>query len=220
VYKRQIDVRLNDENLFLILDSINVLTAWLKSPNSTTYVQQTSANSGLVFYPAQKGSKSNTARLKLNPSLNQDGEYKLKVQGLDRSGNLAGDLSYEIGFNVITNSSITQVMNYPNPFTTSTRFVFTLTGSVLPDYFKIQIFSVSGKMVRELTLNELGLDLHIGRNISSYAWDGTDQYGDPLANGVYFYRVVTKLDGQNMDILSSGADAYFKSGFGKMYLMR
>ncbi|MEY2899121.1 MAG: hypothetical protein RL138_1174, partial [Bacteroidota bacterium] len=216
----EIDVRLNDENLFLILDSINVLTAWLKSPNSTTYVQQTSANSGLVFYPAQKGSKSNTARLKLNPSLNQDGEYKLKVQGLDRSGNLAGDLSYEIGFNVITNSSITQVMNYPNPFTTSTRFVFTLTGSVLPDYFKIQIFSVSGKMVRELTLNELGLDLHIGRNISTYAWDGTDQYGDPLGNGVYFYRVVTKLDGQNMDILSSGADAYFKSGFGKMYLMR
>ncbi|MCX8479129.1 MAG: C25 family cysteine peptidase [Chitinophagales bacterium] len=216
----EIDVRLNDENLFLILDSINVLTAWLKSPNSTTYVQQTSANSGLVFYPAQRGSKSNTARLKLNPSLNQDGEYKLKVQGLDRSGNLAGDLSYEIGFNVITNSSITQVMNYPNPFTTSTRFVFTLTGSVLPDYFKIQIFSVSGKMVRELTLNELGLDLHIGRNISTYAWDGTDQYGDPLGNGVYFYRVVTKLDGQNMDILSSGADAYFKSGFGKMYLMR
>jgi flagellar hook assembly protein FlgD len=141
------------------------------------------------------------------------------VQGLDRSGNLAGDLSYEIGFNVITNSSITQVMNYPNPFTTNTRFVFTLTGSVLPDYFKIQIFSVSGKMVRELTLNELGLDLHIGRNISAYAWDGTDHYGDPLGNGVYFYRVVTKLDGQNMDILSSGADAYFKSGFGKMYLM-
>jgi flagellar hook assembly protein FlgD len=79
---------------------------------------------------------------------------------------------------------------------------------------------VSGKMVRELTLNELGLVLHIGRNISTYAWDGTDQYGDPLGNGVYFYRVVTKLDGQNMDILSSGADAYFKSGFGKMYLMR
>lgn len=216
----EIEVKLNDENLFLVLDSINVLNAWLKSPNSTSYVQQTVSNSGLIFYPAQKGAKTNTARLKLNPNLNQDGEYKLKVQGVDRSGNLAGDLSYEISFNVITNSSITQVMNYPNPFTTSTKFVFTLTGSVLPDYFKIQIFNVSGKMVRELTLNELGMNLHIGRNISSYSWDGTDQYGDVLANGVYFYRVVTKKDGMNMDILSSGADAYFKSGFGKMYIMR
>ncbi len=216
----EIEVKLKDENLFLMLDSINVLNAWLKTPNSTVYVQQNVSNSGLIFYPAQKGSKTNSARLRLNPNLNQDGEYKLKVQGVDRSGNLAGDLSYEISFNVITNTSITQVMNYPNPFTTNTRFVFTLTGSVLPDYFKIQIFNVSGKMVRELTLNELGLNLHIGRNISSYAWDGTDQYGDLLANGVYFYRVVTKKDGLNMDILSSGADAYFKSGFGKMYLMR
>lgn len=216
----EIEVKLNDENKFLILDSVNVLTAWLKTPNSNTYVQQTASNSALVFYPAQRGAKLNTARLKLNPNLNKDGEYRLKVQGIDRSGNLAGDLSYEVSFNVISNSSITQVMNYPNPFTTNTRFVFTLTGSVLPEYFKIQIFNVSGKMVRELTLNELGLNLHIGRNISSYAWDGTDSYGDPLANGVYFYRVVTRLNGQNMDILSSGADAYFKSGFGKMYLMR
>ncbi len=36
---------------------------------------------------------------------------------------------------------------------------------------------------------ELG-PLHIGSNITDYAWDGTDEFGDQLANGTYLYRVV------------------------------
>jgi flagellar hook assembly protein FlgD len=110
-------------------------------------------------------------------------------------------------------------MNYPNPFSTSTRFVFTLTGSVLPEKMTIQILSVSGKVVREITESDLG-PIRIGRNITTYAWDGTDEYGDRLGNGVYFYRVVTTLNGEEMERRESGADAYFHKGFGKIFLMR
>ena len=110
-------------------------------------------------------------------------------------------------------------MNYPNPFSTSTRFVFTLTGAEVPSNFKIQIMTITGKVVREIFEDELG-PLHIGRNITQFAWDGKDMFGDQLANGVYLYRVLTKLNGENIKRKETSADNYFKNGWGKMYLMR
>lgn len=111
------------------------------------------------------------------------------------------------------------MMNYPNPFSTSTRFVFTLTGSKVPDEIKIQIMTVTGRIVREITEDELG-PMRIGRNISQYAWDGRDEFGDQLANGVYLYRVQAQIEGEDIEHRSSGADKHFKRSWGKMYLMR
>ncbi len=128
-------------------------------------------------------------------------------------------MSHIIGFEVINKSTITNIINYPNPFTTSTRFVFTLTGSKIPDIFKIQILTITGKVVREINKEELG-NIHIGRNISDFAWDGTDTYGDRLANGVYLYRVITRIAGDAIDLRSTSMDWYFKKGYGKMYLFR
>jgi flagellar hook assembly protein FlgD len=128
-------------------------------------------------------------------------------------------MDYKINFDVINKSTITEVMNYPNPFSTATHFVFTITGTDIPTYFKIQILTITGKVVREINENELGA-LHIGRNITDYAWNGRDEFGDQLANGVYLYRVVTSLRGSAIERRDSGADQYFKKGFGKMYLMR
>src|SRR6185436_16832456 len=101
-------------------------------------------------------------------------------------------------FEVINESSITDFINYPNPFSTSTKFVFTLTGSEIPSYLKIQIMTVSGKIVREITQSEIG-NIHVGRNITEYAWDGKDEFGDRLANGVYLYRVITQISGQSIE---------------------
>src|SRR6202008_4112146 len=112
-----------------------------------------------------------------------------------------------INFEVINKSTITEVLNYPNPFSTSTRFVFTLTGSEIPTNMKIQILTVSGKIVREITQSELGI-IHIGRNISEYAWDGKDEFGDQLANGLYIYRVVTQLDGKALEHRDTDADSF------------
>jgi hypothetical protein len=148
-----------------------------------------------------------------------EGEYELLVQGTDKSGNLSGDLEYRVNFEVLLSSSITHMMNYPNPFSTSTRFVFTLTGSKVPDEIKIQIMTVTGRIVREITEDELG-PMRIGRNISQYAWDGRDEFGDQLANGVYLYRVQAQIEGEDIEHRTSGADQHFKKSWGKMYLMR
>jgi flagellar hook assembly protein FlgD len=117
---------------------------------------------------------------------------------------------------------ISNLLNYPNPFTTSTSFVFTLTGTEVPQNMRIQILTITGKIVKEVTMNELG-PIHIGRNITEFKWDGTDMYGAKLANGVYLYRVLTNLNGKALDkykIESDNTDKYFNKGYGKMVLIR
>lgn len=148
-----------------------------------------------------------------------DGVYTLLVQGTDKSGNISGDLQYRVTFEIISESSITYLMNYPNPFSTSTRFVFTLTGSEVPENVIIQIMTVTGKVVREITESELG-PIYIGRNITEFEWNGTDEFGDPLANGVYLYRVKAQINGEDIKHRDSGADTHFTKDFGKMYILR
>jgi flagellar hook assembly protein FlgD len=79
--------------------------------------------------------------------------------------------------------------------------------------------TVSGKVVREITQDELG-PIRIGNNISSYAWDGTDEFGDKLANGVYLYRVITRINGQSVEHRATAADKAFKQEYGKLYILR
>jgi flagellar hook assembly protein FlgD len=116
---------------------------------------------------------------------------------------------------------ISNLLNYPNPFTTSTAFVFTVTGTQPPQNMRIQILTITGKVVREITSNELG-PIRIGRNITEFKWDGTDMYGQKLGNGVYLYRVLTNLNGKSLDKFKDqddNTDKYFTNGYGKMYFL-
>jgi flagellar hook assembly protein FlgD len=79
--------------------------------------------------------------------------------------------------------------------------------------------TVTGKIVRTIFKDELG-PIRIGRNITDFAWDGKDEFGDQLANGVYLYRVYTGINGSEIEKRATVADGYFKKGWGKMYLMR
>ncbi len=158
-------------------------------------------------------------RISYQPEQLENGMYTLRVQAEDASGNASGAEPYEINFEVINESSITNFYPYPNPFSTSTRFVFTLTGQEIPDQIKVQIMTVSGKVVREILQDELG-PIRIGNNISQYAWDGRDEFGDELANGVYLYRVIVRSNGQAMEQRETAGDRGFKNGFGKLYILR
>ncbi len=219
----QILISLKDENPYLIMDDISDTTLfgiYVTDPDGIQTripFMDASGNTVMQWIPAESQSK----RFKiLYPALfTKNGKYTLFVQGSDESGNLSGDLEYRITFEVIHESMISYMMNYPNPFSTSTRFVFTLTGSEVPDEMIIQIMTVSGKVVREITEDQIGT-IQIGRNISEYAWDGTDEYGDPLANGVYLYTVKTQINGEDIKHMETGADSHFKKEFGKMYIIR
>nr|HRO43820.1 hypothetical protein [Flavipsychrobacter sp.] len=223
-----IKILLRDENKYMKLDDTSLLKLRIRHPSDVGTTRVVPLDGTIArFIPAQPGDKNNQAVIEYRPTLPEQGIYELFVNGTDKSGNEAGASDYQISFEVILKSTITNVLNYPNPFSTSTAFLFTLTGSQLPSQFKIQIMTVTGKVVREITKHELG-PIHIGRNITEYKWDGKDQYGQLLGNGVYLYRVVTSINGngiehrEDMDLDNSTnhVDKFFKNGYGKMYIMR
>ncbi len=217
--KSQIVIELTDENQYLALDDTSDFTVYVTSPDGIEkriYFYE-SGLQNMTFIPASL--PKNKAKIIYPSNFTIDGVYKLRVQAQDKSNNQSGVYDYHINFEVINQSTITNVLNYPNPFSTATKFVFTLTGSEIPEIFKIQIMTITGKVVREIHKDEFGV-IRIGRNISEFTWDGTDMYGDRLANGLYLYRVITKINSSDIEHLDTEADSYFKKGMGKMYLMR
>lgn len=218
-------IKLTDESKYLLLKDTSSISISLQYPDGTVRKMYYNGNDTLSFSPA-KDSANNYATTNYRPTLFEDGTYQLIVSGKESSSST--DLkTYSVAFQVYTKPMISNVFNYPNPFTTSTAFVFTLTGSQVPQNMRIQILTITGKVVKEITKAELG-PLQIGRNITEYKWDGTDQYGNKLANGVYLYRIITNLDGKSLDKFQTydndgnavNTDKYFKAGYGKMYLMR
>lgn len=221
--KPNILIKLRDEAKWYPLDDPSSMKIQVRYPDGSLHPYNFNSDT-LLFTPAgsQIPVTNNTASAVFKPYFPEDGEYQLIVTGKDMSNNNAGAMEYRVAFEVINKAMISNMMNYPNPFTTSTAFVFTLTGSEVPQNIRIQILTVTGKVVREILKDELG-PLHIGRNITEFKWDGTDQYGQKLANGVYLYRVITNLNGKSLDKYTSGndnTDKYFNKGYGKMYLMR
>jgi hypothetical protein len=221
--KPNILIKLKDDSRYLALNDTSLFSIRLIYPDGQVRSIRFD-NDTLQFSPSKNlpGGDDNTATLIYKPFLKEDGEYELIVTGKDVSSNKSGAIEYRVAFEVYNKSMITNLLNYPNPFTSSTAFVFTLTGTELPSQFRIQILTVTGKIVREITKQELG-PIKIGHNITDYKWDGKDQFGQSLANGVYLYRVIADINGKKIDKLKSTAfntDKYFQSGYGKMYLMR
>jgi hypothetical protein len=219
--KPHIFIKLKDESKFLALNDTSLFKVEVIFPDQTVHTYK--FGDSMRFIPANLASGENTASIDFMPFFPIDGNnYELVVSGKDVNGNKAGNIEYRVRFSVINKPMISNLLNYPNPFTTSTAFVFTLTGSELPQNMRIQILTVSGKVVREITKDELG-PIHIGRNITEYKWDGTDMYGQKLANGVYLYRVITNLDGQSLEKYKAKGDKtdqYFNRGYGKMVILR
>ena len=220
----EIEISLKDENEFAIMNAITDTSHFQLYITNPLGIQKRipfmdkNGNQIIQFIPATAQNKK--CKLRHTGSFTMDGKYKLSVQASDRTGNISGDNAYTINFEVINETSISYLTNYPNPFSSSTRFVYTLTGNSVPENLHIQIMTISGKVVREITEDELG-PLQIGRNqITNFAWDGKDQFGDPLANGIYLYRVIARSNGQEVKHRASEIDYHFKNEFGKMYLMR
>jgi hypothetical protein len=217
----EIQVTLDDENQTLLLDQPSdtaYFKVFLTDPSGATnriYFRQ-GGEEVMQFVPAT--GPDNVSKIFYRPVFAVDGKYRIAVRASDKSHNNSGDRDNAVDFEVINKPTITEVLNYPNPFTTSTRFVFTLTGHEVPTAMRIQIMTITGRVVRDIPMSELG-PLHVGRNITEFAWDGTDQFGDRLARGVYLYRVLAQLHGQDIEYRDGGAGSYFTKGFGKMYLL-
>jgi flagellar hook assembly protein FlgD len=58
----------------------------------------------------------------------------------------------------------------------------------VPDELKIRIFTIAGRLIKEIVKksNELNYDFN------RIYWNGRDEDGDILANGVYLYKIIMK----------------------------
>lgn len=213
----EIQIKLRDDDRFTLLSDTSYLNVYLKSPNLP---EQRIAFNGnqLLFTPATTGSK-NEAEVLFRPVLSQDGTYELRVVGKDVSGNFAGRIDYKISFEVINRRMISHVLNYPNPFSSSTQFVYTLTGNRPPNQYQIQIMTVSGRVVKVIDQDDLG-PLKVGTHRTDYWWDGTDDFGDHLANGVYLYQFLVENEGESFEHYENGTERFFKNEIGKLVILR
>lgn len=200
----------NDQTLLHKKDTLGMEIFLKQNCEGCQYSKVNFSNPNLTWTPA---SENESFRVSFIPGPLEDGIYTLRITNED------SPQPYEITFEVVNESQITNFYPYPNPFSTSVRFVFTLTGAEIPDEIKIQIMTVTGKVVREILQNELG-PIRIGNNLTEYAWDGRDEFGDQLANGVYIYRVLIRKNGQFMEHRPTAGDRGFTKGYGKMYLLR
>jgi hypothetical protein len=216
----QVTVVIHDDNRFALIQDTTGIQLFLRRACADCELEPIYMNAANArFTPA---TTTDNCKLEFNLNNLENGRYILEVQAADNAGNKAGKEPYAIAFEVINEKTITNFYPYPNPFSTSTRFVFTLTGSEVPSNFKIQIMTISGRVVREIFKDELG-PIHIGNNVTDFAWNGTDQWGDKLANGVYLYRVImdTPELGQWEASTRDAANAKaFKEGYGKLYILR
>ena len=85
--------------------------------------------------------------------------------------------------------------NYPNPFRGTTQFKFEHTYCDKPLDVKIQIYNISGQLVKTISDN-YNDDCYV---YISDSWDGTNDSGNKLTGGIYIYRIfVNSVDGESL----------------------
>ncbi len=88
---------------------------------------------------------------------------------------------YENENNIIQSNIYAQ--NFPNPFNISTIIYFTIPYSMTGSCVKLNIYNISGELVKTLVDEELQAGNY------STEWDGTNQSGRIVASGIYLYEV-------------------------------
>ena len=115
------------------------------------------------------------------------GLHTLKFKAWDAYNNF---ISTEMQFVVVGNEEITlsNVLNYPNPFVDYTQFWFSHNKPFEPLDVQVQIITINGKIVK--TINQsVQTDGFLSRDI---VWDGKDDFGDRIGKGVYVYKLTVR----------------------------
>ena len=148
--------------------------------NSYYEAERDSFNCGTVRYPYEKLSA---------------GTHTVKVRAWDILNNASES---ELEFVVVNDEGpvLDHVLNYPNPFTTSTSFFFehNLPGTELD--ILITIYTISGKVVKTINTQQVTE----GFRSQPIPWDGRDDFGDRLGRGTYLYRLKVRTpDGKQAE---------------------
>ena len=112
------------------------------------------------------------------------GEHTVQVKAWDNSNNSS---IIETDFVVIddTELEIRNPLTYPNPMRDECSFRFELSQEA---EVSMRIYTVAGRLIKKFEPAQG----HVGYNIFPETWDGRDNSGDLVANGVYLYKITAK----------------------------
>lgn len=119
----------------------------------------------------------------------ETGEHTLTVKAWDVANN-SSETSITFTVKSSANVELSHILNYPNPFSNKTSFYFEHNQPSNQIEAMIQIFSISGRLVKTIQSSFYAE----GFRSTPIEWDGRDDYGDKLAQGVYFYKISVKTD--------------------------
>ncbi|TVR77164.1 MAG: T9SS C-terminal target domain-containing protein [Chitinophagaceae bacterium] len=133
-----------------------------------------------------------------------EGRHSVRVKAWDVHNN-SGEGYTEFVVSSSAEMALNHVYNYPNPFTTSTNFMFehNQPGQILD--VQVQIFTVTGKLIKSIHQEVVSE----GYRVDNIHWDGLDDFGDKIGRGVYVYKVNVRS--------SSGLNAH---KFEKLVILR
>jgi len=103
----------------------------------------------------------------------------------DKAGNQAQQAT--TSFTISTELTIKNALNYPNPCSSGTTFTYNLSQEA---QVRIEIYTLAGELIKVIE----PASGQVGYN--EQYWDGTDDRGHMLDNGVYIYRIVAEADGK------------------------
>ena len=86
---------------------------------------------------------------------------------------------------LLTPEKTALLANYPNPFNPETWIPYQLAE---PATVTLHIYAVNGALVRMLDLGHQPAGVYHQRSRAAY-WDGRNQFGEPVASGVYFFTL-------------------------------
>jgi hypothetical protein len=148
------------------------------------------------YFQYHKGSY--TAGTLVYPLYNlAEGQHSVRVKAWDNSNNSS---VAERQFVVVSDTDLRlrNVLTYPNPMSDNTTFSYELSQDAM---VSLKIYSLSGRVLRKFE----PVQGQIGFNLYPEQWDGRDQDGDLLANGVYLYKIhATSASGEEQSAESIG----------------
>ena len=104
------------------------------------------------------------------------------------------DFSYQRGIQVLEQlhrmlvpKETALLANYPNPFNPETWIPYQLATD---SDVQITIYDARGTLVRQLNLGHQPVGIYQSRSRAAY-WDGTNELGESVASGIYFYTLTT-----------------------------
>ena len=121
------------------------------------------------------------------------GLHTLKIKAWDTYNNSS---AATLNFLVVSDSNLVldHVLNYPNPFVNYTEFWFSHNKPNEPLEVQVQIFTISGKLVKTIRKTEQTTG-NLSRSIS---WDGLDDFGNKIGKGVYIYTLKVTATTSNL----------------------